>query len=297
MLLNQYIEETIESEKIEGLGGTADCVRVYWQGDNLVLHVIDLKYGKGVAVAAENNPQLLAYLLLWRDELADLYSFDVFRATIYQPRTAGEPDDTVDYTPEELEQFEGALLAAIDEKRSEEFCAGDWCRWCPAVAHCPHLYEITVEAAAEDFSACEEIDRWLELKRVKPAIEKLLKEIDGKLLREIMHGRSVPGYKAVEGLGHSAWIDEDETLKQLARRKVGKRIATVTKLKSPTQLKNEGYEKEIDGLFHRPNLGPKLAPVSDKREAITFTTPEEDFADSLSTEFKDAKSNQPKGEG
>ena len=54
------IEKRLDlTEYIPGGFGTADCVII---GDG-VLHIIDLKYGKGVPVSAENNPQMMIYAL------------------------------------------------------------------------------------------------------------------------------------------------------------------------------------------------------------------------------------------
>ena len=46
------------NDEIEG-SGIADCILLY--GDTV--HVIDFKYGKGVPVSAEENPQLMLYAL------------------------------------------------------------------------------------------------------------------------------------------------------------------------------------------------------------------------------------------
>ncbi len=51
-----------------------------------VLTVIDLKYGKGVAVEAEHNPQMMLYGLGALELFGAIYDIDIVRMTIYQPR-------------------------------------------------------------------------------------------------------------------------------------------------------------------------------------------------------------------
>ena len=50
--------------------GTADCILI----SQNVLHVIDFKYGKGVPVSAEHNPQLVLYALGAYDAYSCLYN-------------------------------------------------------------------------------------------------------------------------------------------------------------------------------------------------------------------------------
>jgi hypothetical protein len=65
-----------------GAQGTADAVIV--AGSRL--HVIDLKYGRGVRVDAERNPQLILYALAALDTLDPLGEVTDVMLTIHQPR-------------------------------------------------------------------------------------------------------------------------------------------------------------------------------------------------------------------
>ena len=62
--------------------GTSDCIIV---SDNR-MHVIDLKYGQGVLVESEENPQMMLYALGALDLFGDLYNFEEVSLTIFQPR-------------------------------------------------------------------------------------------------------------------------------------------------------------------------------------------------------------------
>jgi len=55
-----FIEQEVNVEQwVPGGFGTCDCLLI---GDG-VLHIVDFKYGQGVPVSCENNPQLMYYAL------------------------------------------------------------------------------------------------------------------------------------------------------------------------------------------------------------------------------------------
>ena len=67
--------------------GTGDCIIV---ADDL-LEIIDFKYGKGVRVEAENNPQMRLYALGAIKLYGELYDIKRVRMSIIQPRINREP--------------------------------------------------------------------------------------------------------------------------------------------------------------------------------------------------------------
>ena len=62
--------------------GTGDCIIIA----DRTLHVIDFKYGQGVLVEAEHNPQMMLYALGALRIYDTLYDIDEVAMTIYQPR-------------------------------------------------------------------------------------------------------------------------------------------------------------------------------------------------------------------
>ena len=62
--------------------GTGDCLIV---ADKL-LHIIDFKYGQGILVEAEQNPQMMLYALGALRLFDSLYDIESVSMTIYQPR-------------------------------------------------------------------------------------------------------------------------------------------------------------------------------------------------------------------
>lgn len=78
------IEQRLDFSKYVPEGfGTGDCIII---ADGL-MHIIDFKYGKGVRVNAENNPQMKLYALGALNNYSMLYEQpDIIEMTIFQPR-------------------------------------------------------------------------------------------------------------------------------------------------------------------------------------------------------------------
>lgn len=109
--------------------GTGDVVIV---ADDLV-NIIDLKYGKGVGVSAEQNPQLRLYGIGAYLEHSMLYDIHRVRMTIIQPRL--ENISVEELSVEELlswaeQEIRPKAQLAIAGKG--EFKVGDHCRFCKA---------------------------------------------------------------------------------------------------------------------------------------------------------------------
>jgi hypothetical protein len=303
-VLHEGIEEQLVSEYFlqDGepiLGGTLDYHAVYKDDKGKVwLHVVDLKYGQGVPVAVERNQQLLTYLMLGSEKYQNVKHF---RMTLVQPRAGSGKPETIDVTAAELEEHEAKVGRAIKtmleaEERGDDpenlRNAGPHCRWCPWAEplRCQALYQLNLEAVSAQFPPLDEgpdeatevedvwVARWLALYKSADVIKGLLDAIPKWLLSEMRSGKEIPGFKVVIPKGHTKWVDEEEVTKKLQRR-IGKKHLFTEKLKSPTQLRKEGYGDLIDKfeLAIRPELPPKVVPDSDKRDAIVFSTPEEEF--------------------
>lgn len=270
------VEEQFTSERIEGLGGTID----YWCITDNTLHVVDFKYGAGVRVHAKHNTQLMCYLTLLREQWPKA---ERFFGHIVQPRIVHGGVDSHEFGREELDRFTQRITEATDPAAKETFKAGSHCRFCPALSSCNHLHKETIALAREEFPEAlepEHIERLREILALKPAIKALLTEVPNRLLEQLKMGRDVRGYKAVKSLGNTSWhYSDEETMRILARRKLGKRIVTEAKLKSPTQLKRDGYAEQIEDLTHRPERGVQIVPETDRREAINYLRPEQEFSD------------------
>src|SRR5690625_3479241 len=77
------IEQRLDfSEWVPNGFGTGDVVII---ADSYI-EIIDLKYGKGVPVSAENNSQARLYALGAINQFGILYEFETVKSTIVQPR-------------------------------------------------------------------------------------------------------------------------------------------------------------------------------------------------------------------
>lgn len=136
---------------IDGVYGTADAVII---SEKKVLHVIDLKFGRGVRVEAESNPQLRCYALgALRDAELEQEIEEVWM-TIVQPRHRdGGHVSTAVMTSEDLHDWEEELIiaaGAAGDPDAPRVPSEDGCRFCPAAPWCPERAASVAEAVGLD---------------------------------------------------------------------------------------------------------------------------------------------------
>ena len=204
--LSKYIREGF---------GTADCVLL--GGDTL--QVIDFKYGKGVPVSAEKNPQLMLYALGAWQRYALLYRFEKVKLSIVQPRIASEPSEYT-LTVDELLKFgeyvqAQAQLAYAGE--GEYNPSESTCRFCKARAICKARADKNTELWFAHTSSPNELDNVQIGEYLKKGLDVAawLKDLQEYALAECLTGKKVPGWKVVEGRSTRKWSDEDKAIKVL----------------------------------------------------------------------------------
>ena len=97
------------------------------------LHLVDFKYGKGVWVAARNNPQLMYYAL--GAALLIEHPVSKISMTVVQPRFAkGDPVRTATVDAVELAEWSIELIARAHatQQPNAPTVAGEHCKFCPA---------------------------------------------------------------------------------------------------------------------------------------------------------------------
>jgi hypothetical protein len=133
-----FIEHRISLELLSPpvpMYGTADFIGYYARRREL--HAVDLKFGKGVWVAAKDNPQVRYYAL--GAALAIDGPVSKVVATIVQPRFGkAEPIRTVVLDAIELAEWSFELMKHAHATRDPEAptVPGDWCKFCPAKGSC-----------------------------------------------------------------------------------------------------------------------------------------------------------------
>lgn len=115
-------------------GGFGTCDFMVIAGRRLIIH--DMKYGKGVPVTAEDNPQIRLYALGALNEYGWIYDIEEVEMHIDQPRLASFTTEIL--SVKELLEWakevrKKALLADNDEG---EFNPGEHCKFCRVRATC-----------------------------------------------------------------------------------------------------------------------------------------------------------------
>ena len=268
------VEQKVDfSQYVPGGFGTADCILI----SQNVLHVIDFKYGKGVPVSAEHNPQLMLYALGAYDAYSCLYSIDTVRISIVQPRLQADGDMWETSIRELLEFGEKVRVQAdLAISREGRFNPGEsQCRFCRAKTQCRARAEKNVQLAfftekKPPLIRLEEVGAFL---KKGTDVAKWLKDLQDYALAECLAGKQVPGWKAVEGRGSRDWTDQEAAFQTLESAGTPKAMLYETLPLSLAKIEKlvgkKAFEKEV-GSYVKKNPGkPTLVPESDKRQAIT----------------------------
>ncbi len=274
------IEQRLDfSRWVPGGFGTGDCVIV---ADG-TLDVIDFKYGVGVVVDAEENPQMSCYALGALALFDGIYDIDTVRMTIFQPRR--ERVSTFTATKDELLKWADEVLspaAALAANGEGEFKAGDHCRFCKVTATCRKRAEYNLELAKYDFAPPDTLDN-TEIAAVLEKADALIswaEDVKEYALKQALSGISYPGFKIVEGRSNRKYTDEKAVAAAVSgagfdpfeKRLLG--LTDMTKL-----LGKKRFEELLGGLIYKPHGKPVLVPESDKRPARN--TAQDDFNENL----------------
>ena len=296
------LEQQVDfSEYVPEGYGTADCIMIGRMtpqppvaaaplsgapavGDTL--NVIDYKYGKGVAVSAEENPQMMLYALGALIDYDPIYDIDRVVLTIVQPRIKAEPESW-ETTPEALYKWAEEVVkpaAALAINGDGEFAEGDWCRFCAIKGSC--RARASANTALEDFG-CRmppeltdaEVARAL---TVGQRLAAWLNDLQEYALGACLDGHDIPGWKAVEGRSVRAWTDQERAFEKALREGVPPEMLYERKPVSLAALekimgKKPFAEKMADYVTTPPGK-PTLVTADDKRSAITSRpTAKDDF--------------------
>ena len=274
------VEQRVDvSEYVEGCFGTADMVII----TDKIAHIIDLKLGKGVEVHAEENPQLMIYGLGVLHMAEALYDIKTVRLTIFQPRLNNS--STWDVSPEYLKRWGEEVLRPAGAQAligAGEFAAGTWCRFCKARNQCRARAEHFLEMAKLDFrqpalltdeEVSEVIARADELSKWAADVYAYAQD------QAITHGKHWPGYKVVEGRSARRYTSEEDVAQ--AATAAGYTDIYKKSLLGITEMERlmgrEQFNAILGRLVYKPQGKLTLVPDSDRREAVSFDTAQDDF--------------------
>ncbi len=260
---------------VPGGFGTADCLVI---ADG-VMEVIDYKYGKGVRVEAQGNPQMALYAL--GALTAYGWDYDVRKVvmTIYQPRLGHV--DTWEQATDELWRWAGeecqpkALLAA---QGKGAYSCGGWCRR----AECSH-YAVQMAGAAalhirEPEISLEALGR--DVLPVAASMKAWIAGVEERALKEAMAGATVPGWKVVEGKGKRVITDPEAARKALEEAGYADILKPAELLPMTTLEKMAGRKRfaELCGAWIEKRPGkPALAPEEDARDPFDVSGDFDEF--------------------
>lgn len=247
------------------------------------LNVVDFKYGRGVAVYADHNPQMMLYAIGALNLFDCLYDIEQVTMTIYQPRISNVSTWTI--TAEELYKWAEEELKPKAKQAANgegEFVPGSWCRFCKARTTCRARAESFLELARLEFQppallSDEEVAEVLE------KAEELSKWAEDIMAyaqaQAIENGKHWEGYKLVEGRSVRKFTDS-------AKVEEAAKAAGFTDIYNKSLITLTAFEKlmgkktfaDVLGTYvTRPAGKLTLVPVSDKRPEVTVNTVEDEF--------------------
>lgn len=274
------VEQRVDvSNYVADCFGTADMVII----TDKVVHIIDLKLGRGVIVDADENPQLMTYGLGVLEMAEMLYDIETVRLTIFQPRVSNY--STWEITPADLKKWGEEVLkprGTMALMGAGEFHAGSWCRFCKARNQCRARAEEFLKLAQMEFRqpALLTDDEISEVLKVSDELSKWASDIYTFAQDQaIIHGKQWKGYKLVEGRSnrkYSSDAEVEEAAKAAGYTDIYKKsLIGVTEMER--LMGKSEFARIIGPLVYKPAGKITLVPESDKRNAINTTTAAADF--------------------
>jgi len=306
-----YIEQRVDFSDhigVPGSFGTSDAVVV--TEDEIT--VIDLKYGRGVEVDADDNSQLMLYALGTLEKFLYVYDPTHIRLVICQPRRnhisewvcskeallafAQEARDKAAkakaVTPDQLGL--GSVYLTPGEKQ---------CQFCRAKGICPALTAKVMHDITQDFvDMANEIDveeslaaatdphhiLGMDLEQLSnalkaaPLVELWLKGTKERAFAEMVKGQNVPDFKMVRGRkGHKKWSDEEraeEVLEGVLGEQAYKK-ELITPSVAEKQMKGFESWEILKDCITQPEGKLTIARLTDKRPAVEIQNINDAMAD------------------
>lgn len=259
--------------------GTADTIII---GDKN-LHIIDMKYGQGILVYAEDNPQMKLYALGALASYESLYDIEEVTMHIFQPRRENVSAWTI--SVDELRKWaENDLVpkAKLAFKGEGEYLPGDWCTFCRAAVKCRARADEKLRLAQSEFK--------LPPLLTDNEIEEILSKLSDltRWANEIVayatdaavnHGKEWSGFKVVEGRSNRKYKDEDKVA-EVAKANGYKdiyRTSLITLTEMEKLMDKQKFKDILGDFIIKPPGKPTLVPLSDKRQALNVSSAKTEF--------------------
>lgn len=308
--------------------GTADFAALL---AGKVLLVADFKYGRGVPVKCEENPQLMTYASGLLNVTEIRRCVERVRLVIFQPRLSKTPQ-VWETTVEHIDEFTKAAKAKAEQAMklvaSPELAGGDLhpgeaqCRFCKAKAVCPALRQKVIDETRADFEiipteAAPKVPALVVpetgemLARALPWLETIEKWCDAvrkAAMSNLEQGKSVPGFKLVAGRkGPRKWLAGAED--RLKAMRLRHDVIYEDKLVSPTTAEKAAKAgiigarqwKALQAFITQNDGAPTIAYEWDKRPALTTVRDDFEVIEAHDVKVKEEtedlfKADEPKAE-
>jgi hypothetical protein len=259
--------------------GTGDCVII--SDDRL--HIVDFKYGMGVLVDAEDNPQMKLYALGALEIYDSLYDIKEISMTIFQPRRENVSTWTVPV--EELKAWAEEELkpkAAKAYQGEGEYMPGSWCTFCRASTRCRARADENLKLAQMEFKmppllTDSEIE---EVLTILPDLTKWANEITAYATdAAVNHGKEWHGFKVVEGRSVRKYKDENAVAEKavISGYKDIYRKSLIPMTEMQKLMGKTKFEEILGNLIYKPPGKPTLVPNWDKRPAMNVADAKNEF--------------------
>lgn len=252
--------------------GTGDLIVI---SDN-VLEICDFKYGKGIEVSSENNPQMKLYALGALNLFGSLYDIKAVRMHIFQPRLENisiseiSVDELTEWAETELKEKAGLAI-----KGEGKFLPGEHCRFCKARHKCRARAESFLEMAKYDFKPPHLLsdDEVAELLEKAQLLSQWASDLWAYATEAaINEGKEWKGYKLVEGRTNRKYVDEQKVAELLIKSGYSdiykQSLLGISEMEK--KLGKKKFSELLEGLIVKPEGKPTLVPENDKRPAISM---------------------------
>lgn len=270
--------------------GTGDCVIIYG-GD---LHIVDFKYGKGVPVKAEGNYQLALYALGAYHEFGMFFPVERVHLHIVQPRIPNTSSWST--TLKEVLDWGETVVKPAAEKAFKgeggfhpaDYCSGDtenYCRagFCKAYGRCRATADKNMELMKKAWNKEQNqknlppLISWEEageLLKEAQFLKEWVQNLESTVLKEIVSGGEVPGWKIIEGKSYRQISDADAAFAELVKAGYDEAILYERKPIAlgalEKTLSKEHRQEILSKYIVKPQGKPTLAPEDDKRPAMVL---------------------------
>jgi hypothetical protein len=261
------VEQTVSfGNLLPGVFGSCDLIgRI---GDRAI--ILDWKFGDGVAVEVEENPQLLFYTAAaLRTPALDWVFKGVkeIECIIVQPPQVKRWVTSFD----RVRLFERELVHAVKqaERPDAALKIGEHCRWCAAKPICPLMTGAVDRAAQTQIKELDATQLGQMLERAQ-MLEDWISDLRALAMQVLESGNPVPGFKLVQKRATRKWVD-DERAKQALLAHLPSEDVIETTVVSPAQAEKKLKKLKLplpDDLVVSVSTGNTMAPESDPRPAV-----------------------------